>query len=200
MIVYWFILIWSFIIGLFWRALPRRVTVNSDRYERRTNIFIALLVFGIIIFFMGLRSGIADTGAYITYFNNLPTSLSEAISTDVEKDKGFYFFSVFVKQFISVDFHVWLFIIAMISGICVMLPLYKYSTMFELSAIPFYSYLSIYMDVKWYATIYCYFDIVYVHELNSEKKVYSLLFNYHFTIYDTWLCINHDSFLFYSSV
>jgi transmembrane protein EpsG len=137
MILYWSMLIYSFLMGSMRIILPRKVILENGKTENRTSILVAVLVFGYLIFFIGLRSGIADTFEYIRFFKALPSSLSAALSTTVDRDKGFYFFSVFVKQYISSDYHVWLFIIALVSGVCVMFPLYKYSTMFELSAFLF---------------------------------------------------------------
>ena len=58
-----------------------------------------------MIFFCGLRSGIADTGTYIQMFKGYPSSISGMDLKSVNKDKGFFVISVLFKQFISNDFH-----------------------------------------------------------------------------------------------
>lgn len=137
MAVYWNILVWSFVTASLWRMFPRRVALGKNSYETRANIFIAVLTFGIIIFFAGLRSGIADTGAYILSFINMQESFLQELFSEASRDKGFYLFTYFMKFFIADDFHVWLFVIALISGLAVMIPLYNYSPMFELSTFLF---------------------------------------------------------------
>lgn len=137
MVVYWNILVWSFFAASLWRLSPRKISLENGAYEKKANLFMAVLAFSIIIFFAGLRSGIADTDAYINIFINMPESFLEDLWSEVNKDKGFYLFTYFMKYFISDDFHVWLFTIALISGLAVMIPLYKYSPMFELSTFLF---------------------------------------------------------------
>lgn len=138
MIIYWLMLIWMLLTGIMWKFYYRVIIYNNGIYEKRANLVIPLITFGLIIFIIGLRSGIADTGAYITFFNSgPPSSIIEAFTKEVGKDRGFLIFTTFIKLFISNDFHVWLFIIALISGISIMVPLYKYSPLFELSAFLF---------------------------------------------------------------
>ena len=89
-----------------------------------------------IIIFAGCRSSVADTSVYIASFNDYPNNLSSAynmIFDSTRRDPGFLFISVLIKQFISTDYTVWLSIIAVISGIGVMIPLYKYSCNFGVS-------------------------------------------------------------------
>ena len=138
MAVYWNILIWSFFIASLWRLFPRESSLaEGGEPAKRANLLIACLAFGIIIFFAGLRSGIADTNTYIFFYENLPADFLEGIFSDTSRDKGFTLFSYLIKKFISEDFQLWLFIIALISGLAVMAPLYKYSPMFELSTFLF---------------------------------------------------------------
>ncbi|MCD7809711.1 MAG: EpsG family protein, partial [Erysipelotrichaceae bacterium] len=80
--------------------------------------------------FIGLRSGVGDTYAYINIYKNLPSSLSMDVINSFEKDRGFFILSVLFKQFISSDYHVWLFVITWISGLLVVRTLYKYSENF----------------------------------------------------------------------
>lgn len=138
MVLYWNIFAWSFLIAALWRVFPRYQLLDSGMYEKRANIFIAVLTFGIIIFFAGLRSGIADTATYIYFFNSLQeNTLDVLFDSGGAKDKGFTLFTYIIKLSVSDDFHVWLFIIALLSGLAVMLPLYKHSPMFELSTFLF---------------------------------------------------------------
>lgn len=92
---------------------------NGTRYQRKAYWSQAIIFFAVVIFFCGLRSGIADTGTYIQMFKGYPSSISGMDLKSVNKDKGFFVISVLFKQFISNDFHGWLFLITLISGVCI---------------------------------------------------------------------------------
>ena len=117
----------------------KKVCVGDGIYENRANTFMALMTFSFLIVMIGLRGGMADTTAYIQHFKDLPNTYSELTKVIMESDdvKGFYFFAGLIKVFISNDYHVWLFILAMINGICIAVTLKKYSSNFAFSALLF---------------------------------------------------------------
>lgn len=90
----------------------------------------AIISMGYIVFWAALRSGFADTGAYVRAY------LSSDIGFDVALDQlnnsgkapGWEFCQILFKTFISKDFHWWLAIIAILSGIPIMLTFRKKST------------------------------------------------------------------------
>ena len=92
-----------------------------------------------IVFFAGARSYVADTTAYIKMFNDYPLfqNAHDVIFDSSAREPGFRLFSILIKTYISDNYTVWLSIIAVISGICVMVPLYKYSCNFGVSAFLF---------------------------------------------------------------
>lgn len=137
--VYVFLIIWVIVFGIISNMVAKPVCVGEDRYEYRTNLFMAILTFSFLIILAGLRSGMADTYTYIRSFNNLPNNISELYNTvsTYTKSQGFYFFAGFIKCFISEDYHVWLFILATINGICVAFTLKEYSSDFATSALLF---------------------------------------------------------------
>lgn len=137
--VYVFLIIWVIFFGILSNIVAKPVCVGEDRYEYRTNLFMAILTFSFLIVLAGLRSGMADTPAYIQTFNSLPTNIQEVykVVSTYEKSNGFYFFAGLIKCFISDDYHVWLFIIATINGLCVAFTLKKYSSNFAVSALLF---------------------------------------------------------------
>ena len=99
----------------------------------------AFLTAAFIIFFIGLRSDGADTSAYIKLFRELPVGFGNMVSAVKSgmDEVGFEIFGIFVKTYISQDFHVYLFIIAAISGCAVFLTLRKYSEYFTSSMVLF---------------------------------------------------------------
>lgn len=137
--VYVFLIIWVIVFGIISNMVAKPVCVGEDRYEYRTNLFMAILTFSFLIVLAGLRSGMADTPAYIQNFKDLPNNILEVYNTvsTYEKSKGFYFFAGLIKCFISQDYHVWLFILSFINGLCVAITLKEYSTDFATSALLF---------------------------------------------------------------
>ena len=137
--VYVFLIIWVVFFGTLSNMVAKPICVCENRYEYRTNMFMAILTFSFLIVLAGLRSGMADTYTYIKSFQNLPNNISEMyeIVSTYTKSKGFYLFAGIIKCFISEDYHVWLFILATINGFCVAAILKEYSTDFATSALLF---------------------------------------------------------------
>lgn len=137
--IYWFMLAWVIMFGIMSQISAKYVCVGEGRYEARANLFMALATFSVIIFFAGMRSYVADTIAYIKMFNEYPlfSEARDVILDSGAREPGFRLFSILIKTYISDNYSVWLWIIAVISGICVMAPLYKYSCNFGISAFLF---------------------------------------------------------------
>ena len=143
MTVYWFMMAWVILFGILAQVTSKRVCVGEylgeDVYEARAHLFMAVVTFAVIVFFAGARSHIADTTAYIQMFKDYPLfqNAHDVIFDSSAREPGFRLFSILIKTFISDNYTVWLSIIAVISGICVMFPLYKYSCNFGVSAFLF---------------------------------------------------------------
>ena len=139
MAVYIFMLGWVIIWGIMSQITARQVCVGNEVYENRVNLFMAFITFSVIIFFAGLRSGVADTWTYIDMFKEYPLwpDAHKFITDPSAREPGFRIFSVLIKTYISHDYQSWLFIIASISGICIMYPLYKYSCNYGMSVFLF---------------------------------------------------------------
>ena len=139
MAVYIFMLGWVIIWGIMSQITARQVCVGNEVYENRVNLFMAFITFSVIIFFAGLRSGVADTWTYIDMFKEYPLwpDAYKFITDPSAREPGFRIFTVLIKTYISQDYQPWLFIIASISGICIMYPLYKYSCNYGMSVFLF---------------------------------------------------------------
>ena len=133
--IYWFILAWVIVFGIMSQMRAKYICAGEGIYESRTNLFMAIMAFSIIIFFAGMRSYVADTSAYINTFNQYPlfSVAHDMIFDSSAREPGFIVFSILIKTYISQDYQVWLFIIATISGVCIMYPLYKYSCNYGIS-------------------------------------------------------------------
>lgn len=133
--VYIFILLWVIVLGIVSNITSRSVCVLDGVYENRSKLVTAILVFSVIIFFAGFRSQVGDTATYIKGFKEYTTI--DAVFKSNTRDIGFDLLSVLLKNYISDNYTVWLMTIAIISGLCVMMPLYKYSCNFGVSAFLF---------------------------------------------------------------
>lgn len=137
--IYWMFLVLSLVIW-FWNSISYESVRINGQIERKARWIQAIVFFAVIIFFCGLRSGVADTGTYIHMFEGYyPDSIFEIDWNAEIKDKGFYALTAFYKQFISDDWQGWLFLIALISGVATMYTFKKYSVNFGLSCFLFIS-------------------------------------------------------------
>lgn len=136
--VYYFIFGWTVLWGIIGNITAKPVALDDGKYRFKVNLFVAIIAFSAVTVFAALRSGVADTAAYIKMFEEYPVGFSEIGSLLADSDSpGFILFSVFIKTYISTDYTVWFSIIALISGICIMIGFYQYSFNFALSAFLF---------------------------------------------------------------
>lgn len=77
-----------------------------------------LLLFSLIVFYTSVRQYVNDSYVYINIFNDLNASWDNItnILSDTSKDKGFYILQNLFKMYVSTDFHMWFFFIALIEG------------------------------------------------------------------------------------
>ena len=80
MIIYNSMIIWIVVLGI-WNSLVMQARQKTYRMqqkniENKVPLYLAILTFGYILFWVGMRSGVADTKAYISMFENYPTSLT----------------------------------------------------------------------------------------------------------------------------
>ncbi len=168
--VFWIMLIWTYAFGFLWRLSPREVTLQNKAVEYRPRLWVVLVSFSIIIFFAGLRSNIIDTHVYILYFQNMPQDvMGENFISGID-EKGFWYFTHFMKYYIADDYQLWLFVIALISGVITMIPLYKHSDMYEISIFVFMGsaqFLWIFNGIRQYVAIAVVFACV---DLIANKR------------------------------
>ena len=86
--VYWFFLGMAIVGTFVCRMYPRFVLVNGQ-YEPRAKRWQAVILFGIVILICGLRSGIADTPAYIQEFNGAVSDITQLDFDAIQRDKGY---------------------------------------------------------------------------------------------------------------
>lgn len=144
MIIYWSMLLWVPFIYIMYSASHKEkkelTNLNMPIEERKVfPLFYAVLIFAFFTFWIGMRGYIFDTSLYISEFNSIPSDFSTAWS-EIDwdgKSPGFDIFNVLFKCVVSQDYTWWLMTIAIISMICVMIPLRKYSCDFFFSSFVF---------------------------------------------------------------
>lgn len=136
--VYYFIFGWTVFWGIIANITAKKFTLDDGKYRFKVNLFVAIIAFSAVVVFAGARSYVADTSTYIKMFEEWPIGFSEIGTLLKDSNKpGFILFGIFVKKYISIDYTVWLSIIAFISGICIMIGFYRYSSNFALSTFLF---------------------------------------------------------------
>lgn len=144
MIIYWSMILWVFLIYLVY-SMTHKEEIKLTDYniqqgiQKKIPLFYAVLVFGYFIFWIGMRSGIADTFQYISTYKLISADFSTAWS-QIEwdgKNPGFDLFNALFKCFISQDYHWWLMTIAIVCGVCLVIVFRKYSVNYFMSCFLF---------------------------------------------------------------
>ena len=149
MIIYWSMILWVpliyFVYSLNYKEEIMLTDYNIQQgIQKKIPIAYAILIFGYFIFWIGMRKYVADTTLYIGIFNLIPTDFSTAWS-EINwegKNPGFDIFNIIFKCFISQNYTWWLMTIAILSGVCVMIVLRKYSVDFFFSSFLFITLLT----------------------------------------------------------
>lgn len=138
MIIYWSMILWTFLIYILYDITHKEEVALTDYnlqqgIQKKIPWVYAILVFGYFIFWASMRHYVADTTAYVNYFNSYSDDfygeLSKLEWNPFSSDgKGVLFtaYNVFFKCFISDNYTLWLSTIAIFSGVCVMITLRKY--------------------------------------------------------------------------
>lgn len=126
----WLNLIIVFVMSLLARYFANvEYTTSLTYYPKPHKVFL----FGALVSLVtisGLRSNIGDTPAYKRAFETKDFTVDFVLG---EKDIGFGFLQMFLKNFISEDPQILLFVSALITNILIVLVLYHYSRFIELS-------------------------------------------------------------------
>lgn len=111
----------------------------KTKYNSKIPFLVGILMLALPVFFIGMRSGVGDTHAYISNFSSITTDFSELWSQRKEiKGFGFDVYQFVIKKFISDDPNVFLMITAIIQAFGILKLYYKYSTNFTYSLLLFF--------------------------------------------------------------
>lgn len=118
--------------------MKRFELVCGEKVERYRWLF-AILIFVPIVWMAGNRGWYADTGAYITNYQAMPSSIFELPTyiANVSKDKGFSVLSVVLKSILGSDYTLYLMVLAVFQGASLVCFFRKYSSDYILSVFLF---------------------------------------------------------------
>ncbi len=136
MVFQWYLFVLLIFVAYFAKTAHQTYTVNVDgRKELHYRWTPVLMVVIPLIWLAGTRSNIGDTGAYRSAFLSMNTSWNDflEIIEGNSKDKGFSFFTLFIKRIIGSNDKVYFTIIASICIMCVACIYKKYSCNFIMS-------------------------------------------------------------------
>lgn len=142
-------IIWVAAVAFFYTLVAQRRRPAYRLYGqsgevKRVPLLVAVLVFGYIIFWAGIRTGYVDTRAYINSFENMSSNLLDIPKywNFDNKSPGFDTIEIIFKAIISKDFHMWLMANALVSGILIMVTLRRRSCDFFYSSFLFITTLN----------------------------------------------------------
>lgn len=133
--IYYLMFIYIFVLGIFFKG----VYVNQGNKDKNYTPFAASLFMVLPVFFIGLRTGFADTQAYISGFQDLTTNFKEIVGL-MENSRGvlFVLYEWIIKKYISDNANVLLMITAIIQAAGIVKFYRKYSIDYAFSILLFF--------------------------------------------------------------
>ncbi len=138
MIVHWGMLLWTFFLG-FLQPDESNPLTNKHAQPSRAKWGYAIALMLPVIFFASVRGGMMDTGTYIHIFKTIPMDM-ELFEPWLSLRKGsflYYGAEYYFKNFISDDPTMWLSLVALIQGFCIIKIFQKYSDNMAMSVYVF---------------------------------------------------------------
>jgi len=134
--IYWSMLMVTIVVAFLSYGTKKKSILIDGRIEQRTRYIYALFTFAYIVFWVGLRDKVLDTGAYIKMFEFMPVDWEGMLLTvsRTESGKGYFLIQGLFKILVSDNHYVWLSFLAIVSCSCLLKILYKYSMDFPLTA------------------------------------------------------------------
>lgn len=125
--IFWILILITGILSMIAYTCPTEiVNKQTGQLEYKANRYLILLNYIILIIVSGLRDGIGDTGAYRGLFGIIPPNIIEYLNSNlISEDRGFYFIVAIIKQFISSNSQVILFVLAAITLILICITMYR---------------------------------------------------------------------------
>ena len=125
-------ILWVILMRVLCSGEMRYTTLPSGGRAYKVSATVAYITVAYIIFWVGMRSGVADTRAYIGGFEANHKTLADIPSILLSNAKGqaWIALTVFFKNCISTNYHVWLMALALFMGLSVARCYQRYSEAF----------------------------------------------------------------------
>ena len=111
-------------------------------FNNGTNLFFAILILALPVFFIGMRTNFIDTKGYIAGFEALPRGFSYLQSCLEDKGFGFILYEWIIKRFITDNPNMFLMITAIVHAGALLKLYYKYSSNYTFSVLLFFLSMS----------------------------------------------------------
>ena len=137
MIIYYSMIIWIVLLTILYNTTKPTELLRTG--EEVVPLPFAVLAMGYVVFWVGIRSRGMDTPAYISAFKTAPTGIDSMFRLIAEgtKDWGFYSLGILWKTIVSENYHSWLMLIAVCTGVPIMKTLRRRSPDFMWSMLLF---------------------------------------------------------------
>lgn len=132
MIIYISMILWVILMRVLCSGEMKYSTLPSGGRAYKVSPTVAYVTIAYIIFWVGIRSGVADTRAYIGGFEANHQSLADIPSILLSNGKGNGWTTLLVlfKNCISTDYHAWLMTMALFMGLAIAHCYQRYSEAF----------------------------------------------------------------------
>ncbi len=139
MYVYLSMVIWILLMRMFGTSGMQFGTLPNGAQYYKVGKWVSFLTMAYLVFWIGMRTGFVDTGAYIRAFKRSPGSLSLAwdILLSDRKGMGWYAILYSFKALVSSSYRAWLLFLACVMGFSVSATYRRYSEAFALSMLVF---------------------------------------------------------------
>lgn len=136
MIIYWSMIALTGFLAIMQVKMGKAEIFIRGKHLCKGTALLAFIWTAYIIFWIGLRSGVADAPAYISGFKEIPVGFEhfEFYLSTVDKGVGFGFIAFLFKNMVSQNYHAWLFFITLVSTFCVVRVYYRQSENFFFTA------------------------------------------------------------------
>lgn len=183
MTVYWWIFLYTSILSLFGTNIAkknRNISLNDYKLEndKSISLFFAILTFMLLIFFIGCRSEFNDTYYYRDIFKNYITgdlSQIKSIWKEDSKSKYFLILQCFFKCFVSKEYNIWFFALAIFSMGAVIKLYYNHSNDYFMSAYLFIASTSFLWLMSGARQFFAVSIILYGIDYVAERKTFKFL-------------------------
>lgn len=146
-----------------------------QKYNNGTNLFFAVIILALPVFFIGMRTEFNDTHVYVNNFNSITTSSEYLNYINGTKGIGFKFYQWVIKRYITDNAYNFLFITAIVHAGALLKLYYKHSVSFVYSICLFFFSMSFTFMMGGIRQFLAVSLVLYASDWIFEKKIIPFL-------------------------